>query len=477
MDRKKRWAATAAFLAASTLAASAGIAFVASRRTLDQPTRDRRSAPNVLIIVTDDQRTDTLDVMPALRRWFMDGGVHFTRGYVTTPLCCPSRASIFTGRYAHNHGVKKNHVTKQFDFDSTIQHRLRSAGYNTAIVGKYFNDWTLARNPADFDRWAVAGGRYRGVRANLDGSIKNVEKYSTAFVEEYAVRFLRDFEQQDSTPWLLYVAPNAPHPPFTPEARYSDAPVPAWHPAPNIEEPDVTDKPEFVSELRGGPRFPSELESEDPTETGRQVRALQLRTLMSVDDLVTAIFTELRRSGEISNTLAFFVSDNGYLWGEHGAIGKRLPYRESVRVPFFVRYPGRLPEGATDDRLVANIDIAPTIVDAAGLEADEDSAFDGMSLLQEKRRRHLYIEEFGSRVKQRPRWRGIIADRYRFTVYSALGPGEGRFLEYYRLDRDPYELRNVLAGGDRSNDLGAPRIARLMTLLRRYARCSGEQCP
>src|SRR5918997_6132814 len=144
-----------------------------------------QSRPNILIIITDDQRRSTIRHMPKTRRWFARGGRHFLRAYATTPLCCPSRASIFTGRYAHNHGVENNALAQTLDQRTTIQRYLQRAGYHTALIGRYLNRWPLEEDPPYFDEWAYFSsslGHYYGGRWNVNGRVGTVPGYSTDYI-------------------------------------------------------------------------------------------------------------------------------------------------------------------------------------------------------------------------------------------------------------------------------------------------------
>jgi arylsulfatase A-like enzyme len=132
--------------------------------------------PNILIIVTDDQRAGTLGVMPQTRRWFQQQGTTYTNAFATTPLCCPSRSSILTGRYAHNHGVLKNFMGGRLDHATTIERRLDQAGYTTGIAGKFLNSWKPEDDPPNFDRWAIFNPHidpgYFNSRFNVNGKYK-----------------------------------------------------------------------------------------------------------------------------------------------------------------------------------------------------------------------------------------------------------------------------------------------------------------
>ena len=428
----------------------------------------RRPPPNVLIVVTDDQTLGMLSVMPQTRRYFAQQGTTFTHAFATTPVCCPSRASIFTGRYAHNHGVLTLQYGSQLDQQTTLQSDLQAAGYATALAGKYLNLWNLSKPPPYFDRWALFNGGYYDKKFNVDGTVQTVRGYTTDYISERSVRFLNEFERRDERPWFLYVAPFAPHSAFEPAPQYRNAEVPAWNKDPAVRETNVGDKPPYIRSSHGKIRRAAE------------IRRRRLRTLMSVDDLVSRTFKTLRALGEQRNTLAFFVSDNGWLNRQHGFIGKRPPYLDSVHVPLFARWPGHFAAGASDDRLVANIDLMPTVLDAAGIEAN--GVMDGLSLLDDSASRSaLLLEQWRERGKaitaergaKVPDWASTLTRTYQYIEYYGRGP-KPLFREYYDLSSDPWQLRNLLGDAGKEND---PDVAALSRRLARQKRCAGASCP
>jgi arylsulfatase A-like enzyme len=412
--------------------------------------------PNVLVIVTDDMRADALVVMDFTTQWF-GSGTRYSEAYATTPLCCPARASIFTGLYAHNHGVHKNQDSHDLDTSTTIQAHLQDSGYTTAMVGKYLNAWSVEDEPPHFDRWALYAGRYYGKPFNVDGTITETSDYSTYHVAKRSQQFLRSFERQDDKPWFLYVATEAPHAPFTVAPQYKAAPLPAAPENPGLEERDLSDKPAL-------PRRPFSLEQP------QILRRKQLRTLLSVDDVVEKIAGTLERLDEDRDTLAIFLSDQGLLQGEHGLYAKRLPYTESIQIPLLLRWPGHdLPK--TSDELVANVDLAPTIRDVAGIAPDE-MPVDGISLFSEAERTQLLLEQPENWRIGLPDWRSIRSlDHQYVEYYNRSGGPFGR--EYYAVKEDPFQLTNLLGDDDPTND---PDIGQLSDLISRYRDCSGEGC-
>jgi arylsulfatase A-like enzyme len=422
--------------------------------------------PNIVIILTDDQReSGTMQALPAVRRIFGRGGTRYTQAYATTPNCCPSRSSIFTGRYAHNHKVKRNIIgdAPQLNQQSTVQRYLRDRGYRTGIYGKYLNNWEPTENPPFFDDWAIFSrpNNYYGVNFNVNGSVVNVKRYSNDFISGRALQFLRGSEVEDTRPWFLYLAPYAPHMPAVAEPAYRKIRVRPIPTSPARAEYDRLDKPFHIQVRRAS--------------VGRaaEVRKRQLRSLRSVDDLVSEVFAELERLGEV-NTLAFFLSDNGYLWAEHGVIGKTMPYIESVKVPFFVRWPGRVPAGAQDSRIVANIDLAPTILDAAGTQPDPDLPMDGRSLFAGAQRDRLLLEYWPEASGRPPMWASILTSTYQYVEYYGYDDTTLLYSEYYDLAADPWQLTNLLGDPDSFND---PVVTGLSQRLQQDRTCSGVHCP
>ncbi|MDQ3783713.1 MAG: sulfatase [Actinomycetota bacterium] len=406
--------------------------------------------------------------MPETRRIFKKNGTQFTKAFATTPLCCPSRASIFTGRYAHNHGVKNNESAGVLDQESTVQHYLNRAGYRTAFFGKFFNSWPLGTDPPYFHRWAVfpsSGLVSSGTDWNVNGDVRAVTTYSTDYIADRAVRFLGGSEARDDRPWLMYLSTAAPHVPARPEKDHAEAPVGYWPGNPAVFEKDRSDKPPFVRERSV------------TLDRIRILRRNQLRSLMSVDDLVERVFGKLKLLNDKKNTLAFFMSDNGFLWGEHGLYAegsqKRSPYKPSVKLPLFMRWPGRVEAGTTRTRLAANIDVAPTILRAAGLQPDGAYPMDGIPLLGHRSRKRLLLEHYVD-LGRIPEWAATYTQAYEYIEYYGDDGLTPTFREYYDLDSDPWQLNNLLADRDPTND---PDIAPIAEQLDADRRCVGAGCP
>ncbi len=216
--------------------------------------------------------------MPHTRRLFKRGGRSYSNAFSTTPLCCPSRSSIMTGLYAHNHGILDNRPNEQHLLRlNTLQARLSSLGYETAFYGKFLNNWPLQMNPPHFDDFGVMDHEYRNTRWNFNGQVGVVPGYTTDIVGSSAVDFI-ETQRASLEPWMMYVAPYAPHKPFTPQRAFADAKVDRWKGNPAVREKNRQDKPPGVRKARTTPA------------KGATVRAKQFRTLMSVDLMVKRVF-------------------------------------------------------------------------------------------------------------------------------------------------------------------------------------------
>lgn len=444
---------TAAALAAGLLQAPRGAL----------PKEGVSERPNVLIVITDDQRAGTLSVMPRTRRWMRRGGTAFPNAFATTPLCCPSRGSIYTGRYAHNHGVRTNDDPTQLDQGTTLQRVAQDAGYRTAFFGKFFNRWTM--DPLYFHHWETFHGvaRYRRPEMNVNGAVRSFSRYSTDLLGARASRRIRAWAEEG--PWLMYVAPFAPHAPYTPKHRDARARVGRWRGNAAVFEEDRTDKPDWVQARSS------------TFARGARIRRRQLRTLMAVDDLVERLMRTLGRTGQRRDTLVVFLSDHGLLWGEHGLGQKQSPYTASVKIPLLLRWPGRVAAGAVDDRLVATVDVAPTIMEAAGLAPAPGALPDGRSLLDPGwGRDHLLLEFENRQGKAVPSWASLRSRAEQYVEYRD-DAGEVVFREYYDLVNDRWQLTNLLGDADPGNDPPPGHVDALRAELGRARVCVGTSGP
>ncbi len=370
----------------------------------------------------------------------VDRGRSYSAAMVPTSLCCPSRASLLTGRYSHQTGVWSNSrptggwwaFHEQGNEDHTLAVALDEQGYRTALIGKYFNS---------FANWAPAGYRPPGWdeftafrTPNRSGDYYDYElsdgtvhgsapaDYSTDVFADRAVDFVRSTPA--STRLFLYLAPYAPHAPFRPAPRH----LGAWRDLPPFESPavgeDVSDKPQWVQQL------------EPPTEQQvRHVQRGQQESLMAVDEAVARVVDALAESGRLENTLLVFTSDNGLAWGEHNVLFKSVPYTPASAVPLVVRWDAQIPAGAVDTRLALNVDITTTIARVAS--ASMLTA--GLDLLGDDERTGFVLEAPPEPRLNRPAYCGWRTADWSFTHYAT---GEE---ELYSQQDDPYQLTNVAA--------------------------------
>jgi N-acetylglucosamine-6-sulfatase len=399
--------------------------------------------PNVVLVITDDQRADSLDYMPKVLSEIADRGVRFRQAFTTTSICDPSRASMLTGLYAHNHGIVHNAAlldeNNDFDHENVVAGWLRNAGYRTALFGKYMNNgYALGPyKPDAWDEWQIFIrdlDNYRGYELNRNGQIIQVgsseNDYSTDRMARETMRFMRD---NADAPFFVTYTPYAPHSPLMPAQRHigAFANLPPSRP-PNFRPANVSLKPNWV-------KFSKTYANPDPSPIDESKRTY-LETLLAVDDAVGDISQTLDQLGLTDNTLVIFLSDNGHHFGEQWWNSKFTSYEESVRIPFALRYPLRYPLAQDSEDIVLNVDIAPTIaaaVNVATPPVNGQSLFgflDGTSPPREDAL-HESITDFIAKPSQSlrtPEWKYIHTD-------DAGGVTE----ELYDLASDPYELANL----------------------------------
>ncbi len=445
--------------------------------------------PNFLIILTDDQRFDSLspEIMPRTWQRIREEGVDFQNAFVTTPLCCPSRASIFTGTLARNHGVMRNITNSDRVAFAQMNHfaeDLKNNGYYTGLVGRFLNSWKgpwVGRRKTEFDYWAgvdLLQGHASDSYFNFDLYLKKKVvryrctdpqsgncKYITDELLRYASAFLK-LAANSNKPFLLYFAPTAPHEPATPALRHSSmfSDLSPYRP-PSYAEQDLSDKPRWIQEASWIPKDPTgrPFMSPEIQIAIDSLRISQLRSLAAVDEAVDAMLEFLKQEGLLDNTFVLFTSDNGTYLGEHFLEGKNAPYEESIRVPFAVRFPPLIPVDShrANVDLVANIDIAPTIYELAGLQVPPQT--DGKSLapllagVRTRWRKSLFFEgwpdrpgDIGDPDQCRPPFRAIRNKRYIYIRYeSNTGTGAPCIFtqadgpELYDLRNDPYQIENL----------------------------------
>lgn len=440
--------------------------------------------PNIVLITSDDQSRTEMRWLPAARRLLGRAGVTFLDMVAPHPNCCPSRAQILTGQYAHNNGVRTNSPPwgghEGFDPTSALPVWLQAAGYSTGFIGKYMHGYDEDDGiEPGWDRWRPIVGVLSDYHAFLqyaDGELVQFgdEDYYTDVVAEQSRQLISEFSAADRPffLWSSFIAPHGtcrgnserdcsgPPPPATRHADIrGDVRLPSLD-SPSFNERDVSDKP-VASRVAPVPR-------------GEQQHLFtqRIRTLAALDEGVAGIIDELEAAGELDHTIVIFTSDNGYLFGEHRLTGKNAPYEESVRVPLLIRGPG-VPEDERRRQTVAMIDLAPTIAQLAG--AEPTRRMDGRSLVpyvtsDAAQPDRALLLQAGSRGKVEERawqYRGVRTDRYTLVRWH-----KPRFRELYDRRRDPWQLQNVYHR-DRYAEL-RHRLERF--LVDRLEDCRGAGC-
>ncbi|WP_169734304.1 sulfatase family protein [Hamadaea tsunoensis] len=457
-------AVTASLLAAPAQAAPVPAALLpagpvtANATAADVPVSFEASAPkpNILLINTDDQRWDTMRVMPKTMKWLKNAR-GFDRATVSIPSCCPSRSGLISGRYPHNNKVRHQDDAPNMDMSTTMPVLLRKAGYHTAMAGKFLNSWPLDSPPPGFDHYSAMHGGYQGFKTFTDNKLEWVNAYSTTWYANRLKGWISGFDAADTKPWFAYYAPYAPHRPSTPEAKYKNASVGSCL---QPGEADVNDKPAWLKWTK------------PDTKLADQVCHDQLRTLLSVDDSVDLLLSDLDKRGELSHTLVAFTSDNGYLWGEHNRIEKFVGYLPSLRVPLLLRWDGHVTAGV-DHRMTNQLDITATLLAAAGVTLPKNH-LDGRSLLGPARTGYIlseyWLDTKNSRV---PDWGMLWNGSVQYI--ENYDQGKLTFKELYHTDTDPGELTNVLHGQVSAADQQlANQLHDQLTAARS---CAGSTCP
>ena len=431
----------------SCVAFAAALALLASLALA--PAAASAAPPNFIVLMTDDQASGEMSVMPRTRSLIGRRGVTFDRFYASFPLCCPSRTTFLTGQYSHNHGVFGNGTPiggfEEFDQPNALNVWLQNAGYHTIQIGKFLNGYGLADPtyiPPGWDEWYASidssTNRYTNYGLNENGTVVHYGSSPADYkTDVYARKTVAAIEQRAALgaagePFFIYTAFTAPHLPAEAARRHRDRfrrrPLPR---ARSFNEANVSDKPGFIRRMK---RF-SAARVRKITRFSRS----RARTLLAVDEAVAKIVGALRDSGLSGRTYVMYVSDNGFFFGQHRiSKGKYLPYEGSSRVPLLISGPG-VAQNRQVDELTANVDLAPTILDLSGATPTEP--VDGRSLLPflerpGKRTKRPILLEANSRDDPSPGlpYVGIRTDRYKLIKYRS---GE---LELYDLARDPGEL-------------------------------------
>ena len=445
------------------------------------------AATNVLLILTDDQDLASLEVMGEVQSRLAGEGTSFTNAFASLPQCCPSRATLLSGQYAHNTGVQDNAWPdggyRAFDGEDALPVWLSDAGYRTGWIGKYLNEYGNSDRgndpreiPPGWSEWVApvehTDFQMYGYTLNRNGELRDYgsapRDYQTDVLARRAKAFVRGSAEQDE-PFFLTVAPLAPHreggasrdrldaprnprPADRHRGSFADEPLPR---PPSFNERRDQDKSAVVTD---NPRLGAAL-IDWLTTLNRSRR----ESLLAVDEMVAGLVEELERTGQLERTLIIYTSDQGFLLGEHHLFGKNRLYEEALAVPLLMRGPG-IEAGAVREAVVGNVDLAPTILAATGTEPGLE--LDGYSLLpadddaSQSRRPGLLLELYDG-----GRFAGIRTDRYAYLDFGNRGR------ELYDLQRDPFQLENLA-----EDPTQAETVRTLQRQVDRLRECAGEAC-
>lgn len=431
---------------------------------------------NVIFILSDDHRYDYmgfLNTVPWLQTPNMDfiaaNGAHVRNAFVTTSLSSPSRASILTGLFSHEHTVVDN-VAPVPEGLTFFPQYLRQAGYTTAFFGKWHMGDTDDSPQPGFDHWESFEGQgtYYNVKMNVNGRevVYPEQAYVTDLLTDHALEFIAENREK---PFFVYLSHKAVHDPFAAsdehEGIYADKriPKPANFDTPTyglhaVPSKNADGQPAKGSEWYGRDRLPDWVKEQreswhgvDYSYFGRTDWETEARRycqcLTSMDASIGRILEYLREQGMDRNTLVIYMGDNGFCWGEHGLIDKRTFYEASVRVPMLAYCPELIEPGTVVEEMVQNIDIAPTVMEACGI--DKAPQMRGRSIVPllagEKVadwRERIYYEYYWEYdFPQTPTTFGVRTDRYKYIRYHGIWDTN----EFYDLKNDPGETRNLIA--------------------------------
>ncbi len=412
---------------------------------------------NIIFILSDDHRYDAMSFLKSqefIKTPNMDKmasqGAYLKNAFVTTSLCSPSRASILTGLYAHKHKVVDNNnpVSENIIF---YPQYLQAAGYQTAMIGKWHMGGEHDDPQRGFDYWVSFKGQgsYLPTKNGLNVNGKHVPQkgYITDELTDYALDFLRT--RKKDKPFMLYLSHKGVHADFVPAARDSGkAAQYSFSPPANLEVSVHEGAPLWLRNQRNswhGVEF--------PYHSSLDIGAYYKRyaeTLHSVDESIGTVIQYLKEQGLLESTLIIYMGDNGFQFGEHGLIDKRTAYEASMRVPMLAYCPGLIKPGTVVEDVVANIDIAPTLLAAAGLRAP--SYMDGLNFLPQLEgtrpsswRTGLLYEYYWERnFPQTPTMHALRGDRYKYIHYNGIWDTD----ELYDLQNDPLEIKNLIRSTD-----------------------------
>jgi N-acetylglucosamine-6-sulfatase len=441
---------------------TAALTLLGATRQFCQAADNRTARRNIILILSDDHRYDFLRFMdqapafletPALDRMARQGA-HLVNAFVSTSLCSPSRASILTGQYMHHHHIVDNQRPEPQGTVFFPQY-LQQAGYQTAFVGK----WHMGHEQDDprpgFDHWVSfkGQGEYFDPLLNIDGTRKQFQGYTTDILTDHALTWLKTGRDRQR-PFFLYLSHKAVHYPFQPAprhaGRYAQCEVKRPETMANTEEKSLT-QPRWVRERRYSIHGVDHMETgpydNDPVPSFDRLYRQYCETVHGLDENLGRVLDYLEESGLGPSTLVVYMSDNGFALGEHGFYDKRDAFEESIRIPMLAYAPGMIKPGTRVTGMVQNIDIAPTLLDAAGIRPAQSTPMDGQSFLPLLRgdavpwRDHILYEYYWEwNFPATPTVLALRTERYKYVFYHGLWDYDG----FYDLQTDPHERHNLI---------------------------------
>ena len=420
------------------------------------------SPRNIVFVLSDDHRYDFMSFMdqapefletPNLDR-MAAAGAHLANAFVTTSLCSPSRASILTGRYMHNHKIVDNQRPEPPGTVFFPQY-LQKAGYQTAFFGKWHMGHDDDSPRPGFDHWAGFRGQgtYFDPTLNINNKRRNFKGYTTDILTDQALNWIKDGRDNEK-PFFMYLSYKAVHYPFQPadrhKDRYEDKKVKRPETMANTERNYQT-QPHWVRRRRYSIHGVDHMETgqydNDPVPSFDDLYRQYCRTVHGLDENLGRLLDYLDRSGLSESTLVVYMGDNGFELGEHGFYDKRDAFEESIRVPMLAYAPGMIEPGSKVTQMVQNIDVAPTLLAAAGVQPPAEAKFDGQSflpLLNGKSvswRDHILYEYYWEwNFPATPTTFAIRDERYKYIFYHGLWDHNG----FYDLQTDPLERCNLI---------------------------------
>jgi arylsulfatase A-like enzyme len=417
--------------------------------------------PNILYIMADDHAAHAIsaygsriNITPNIDRIAREG-MRFDLCLVTNSICTPSRAAILTGKYAHINGVP---VFNRFDGGQpTLAKYLHEAGYHTGMIGK----WHLGSDPTGFDEWNILPGQgvyFDPVFITPAGRKKHAG-YCTDLITDFSLDFLKN--RPAGKPFFLMCHHKAPHRPWEPDAKHAQLFENVQIPEPPTFDDDYSTRSDAAREATM--RIDRDLQPSDykrkppPGLTAAELKKWKYQRYMrdylaciaSVDDNIGRLLDYLDQSGLTANTIVVYTSDQGFFLGDHNWFDKRFMYEESLKMPFIVRYPSVVKAGTTNDRMILNVDFAPTLLDAAGIKVPADiQGRSFLPLMKGERpaewRTSMYYRYYHYPQDHRvqPHY-GVRTERYKLIYFNKINQWE-----LFDLQGDPHELKNLYADAE-----------------------------